>query len=257
MEPISAGLAAVGAISKLSAIPISIRSQRLLEKQLKGLQSQKMARYSIDPKIAKLYEQSIGEASNPEGYGGATYGNFRSALGRNLRSRYMQARSMGGGARGINAVLSGQGLDAINQYAAGDEGMRRSNRIGALGRAGSYASQFQNIRDRNTSFDQNYRLQLERGLGEGIRSQKDYRRNLFSGMGNDLLSAGVMGSIYGNDSTDVEEDVVGVGRGVTPELLSPQSRYYLNRNPFIPESAYGDRRYTPPLTSDKPVNFRR
>ncbi len=80
-------------------------------------------------------------------------------------------------------------------------------------------------------------------------------------MGNELLSAGISG-LYGGaggakEQPIVEEDVVGVGRGVTPELLSPQSRYYLNRNPFRPESAYGDRLYTPPLTSDRPVNFRK
>ena len=197
MDPFTASLI-VGGASKLASLPSSYSDQMKLERRLKALQRQPMARYSIDPKIEGLYRQSIGEASNPEGFGGATASNFRQQLARMQRARFGAARSMGGGARGINAVLAGQELDQLNQFAVGDENLRRSNRLGALGRAGNYAGQFQAMRDRNTSFDQNYRLQLERALGEGIRSQRDYRRNLLSGMGSDMITTGISGMMGGN-----------------------------------------------------------
>lgn len=197
MDPFTASLI-VGGATKLAGIPSSIAEQRGLERRLKALQGQQVSKYTIDPKIENLYRQSIGEASNPEGFGGATTNNFRQQLARMQRARFGAARSMGGGARGINAVLAGQELDQLNQFAVGDENMRRSNRLAALGRAGSYASQFQAMRDRNTSFDQNYRLQLENALGQSIRSQKDYRRNMLSGMGSDLLTTGISGAMGGS-----------------------------------------------------------
>jgi hypothetical protein len=197
MDPFTASLI-VGGASKLASLPSSYSDQMKLERRLKSLQGQPMSRYTIDPKIENLYRQSIGEASNPEGFGGATTSNFRQQLARMQRARFGAARSMGGGARGINAVLAGQELDQLNQFAVGDENLRRSNRLGALGRAGSYAGQFQAMRDRNTSFDQNYRLQLERALGQSIASQKDYRRNMLSGMGSDLITTGISGMMGGN-----------------------------------------------------------
>lgn len=206
LDPVSAVIGAVGTAGKLLTLPGSIRSQRNSEKALQDLSKKPMARYTIDPKIEALYSQSIKDASNAEGYGGATINSFRNQLGKTQRGRFGSARSMGGGARGINAVLNSQGLDQINNFAAGNENMIRSNRMSGLVRAQGYASQFQNMRDRNTSFDQNYRMQLERGLGEAIRSQKDYRRNMFSGLGSDLITAGVGGYFGGNKSVQGDVD---------------------------------------------------
>lgn len=113
--------------------------------------------------------------------------------------------SGGQGSRAINAVLGGQELDSLGSYYQADENLRRSNRLGALGRSGTYANVFQNIRNQNTSNDINYRMQLERGLGEGIRSQKDYRRNMLSSAGGDLLTAGIMqGFGGGGDGMNAE-----------------------------------------------------
>jgi len=204
MDPVNTGLAAVGTVAKLASIPGSIRSQRLLEKQLKGLQSQKMARYTVSPEIIDLYRQSYGEASNPRGFGGANFAGFRNTLGRAQRGRFANAINVSGGqgSRAINAVLQGQEVDAIGNFYTADENLRRSNRLGALGRSGTYASQIQRTRDANTSNDISYRYQLERSLGEGIRSNKDFRRNLFGTMGSDLLTAGISG--YFGDKSGAE-----------------------------------------------------
>lgn len=191
-------MAGVGAAAKLSGLPESYRSERRLRGDLDKLRSQPMARYKADPTLTRLYEQSIGEASAPEGYGGAEVANFRNTLGRLSRGRFAAARSAAGGqgSRAINSILRGQEMDAAGNFFAGEAGIRRSNRLGGLSRAMSLGNQFQNIRDRNTSFDQNYRLGLERSLGEGIRSQRDYRRNMFNSLGSDLISSGV-GLAYG------------------------------------------------------------
>jgi hypothetical protein len=193
MEPISMALAGAGLAAKAYGGVQSYRNQRKMEGQLRDLQKTPMARFTIDPKVRDMYAQSISEASTPEGYGGATISNFRQGIGRNIRGRFRNALSVSGGSgsRGINAVLNSQGMDAYNQFAQGDEGIRRSNRNMGLNRSMNIANQFQSARDRNTSFNQNYRLQTERALGEGIRSQRDYRTNMITGAGSDLLTAGL------------------------------------------------------------------
>lgn len=194
MEPITAAtMAGVGLAAKAYGAVDSYRNQKRLEGQLRELRKTPMARYTIDPKIRDVYAKALEDASNPEGFGGATISNFRNQLGQNIRGRFRNALSMSGGsgARGINAVLNSQGLDAINQFAVADEGIRRGNRMSGLNRSMSLASQFQNTRDRNTQFEQNYRLMTERALGEGIQRQRDYRNNMISGAGSDLISAGL------------------------------------------------------------------
>lgn len=243
MDPFTMSLIAGGA-AKLATLPASIRSERSLRKSLDKLNATPMARYSIDPKIQKLYEQSIGEASSPEGYSGAETSNFRNQIGRISRGRFRAAMNASGGqgSRAINSILNGNELDAVSNFYAGEAGLRRSNRLGALNRSMGYANQFQNIRDRNTAFDQNYRMNTERALGEGIRQQKDYRMNLLSGMGSDLLSAGVgYGDFSGGGTQDMTTDAIGgttnfntttpslnykgtLGRGTNRDLLSRRSK---------------------------------
>lgn len=210
-----------GTASKALGAVNSFRNQNRLEKQLAELGKKPMARYTISPEVENMYRQSIGEASNPEGFGGANVNAFRQNLGRFQRGRFNQAMNMSGGsgARGINAVLNAQGMDSINQFAVGDENIRRSNRLGALGRAGTYANQFQNIRNQNTSNDINYRMMLERSLGQGIQSQRDFRNNMLGGLGSDLLTAGIMG-FDGNNVEDNNLDFLNSGTsGMNKKLL--------------------------------------
>ena len=182
----------LGALAKGAGAVQSVREQRALQKRLDALQKQPMEMYKATPELMKQYELAMGDVANPQGFSGAETANFRQALARNMRGRFGAARSMGGGARGINAVLAGQEAEALGNFASQGEGIRRSNRLQGLSRSMGVANQLQGIQDRNTGFKQNYRLMLERALGEGIRSQRDYRRNMFSGMGSDLLTSGLM-----------------------------------------------------------------
>ena len=107
-----------------------------------------------------------------------------------MRGRFGNAVSMGGGARGINAVLAGQEGDALGNFYAGDEAIRRANRQTGMGRMGTAASVSQAVRDRNAQQKLNYRLMLEQALGGSIRSNKDYINNMIGGLGSDLITAG-------------------------------------------------------------------
>jgi len=241
MDPLSIAALGIGAAAKLGTIPSSIRSERAMRKSLDKLNATPMQRYTIDPKIQKLYEQSIGEASNPEGYSGAETSNFRNQIGRISRGRFRAATnaSGGSGARAINSILKGQELDASGNFYAGEAGLRRSNRLGALNRSMGYANQFQQTRDRNTNQDINYRMNLENALGQGIRQQRDSRLNMLSGLGSDLITGALAyGDFSGGDMTT---DAVGgatnfntntpslnykgtFGRGANRDLLSRRSK---------------------------------
>ena len=204
MVALATGMAIAGGAAKAAGAVDSIISQRRLERQLKDLNKTPMARFQVDSKIEDLYRQSVGEASNPRGFSGANYSGFRKNLGSVQRGRFANAISASGGqgSRAINAVLVGQELDSLGNYFTADENIRRGNRQSALSRSGTYANVFQNIRNQNTSNDINYRMQLERGLGDGIRSQKDYRRGMLSSMGGDLLTAGIMKGFGGGEEVD-------------------------------------------------------
>ena len=125
---------AIGAGAKAIPAIINYGENVGLRRQLRSLQNQPMAEYSVAPRINKLYEMGLADASNPEGYGGAAIGNFRRMLSRGMRGRFGNALSMGGGARGINAVLAGQEGDALGNFYAGDEAIRRANRQTGMGR---------------------------------------------------------------------------------------------------------------------------
>ena len=181
---------AIGAGAK--AIPAIINEGENigLRRRLRSLQNTPMDEYSVDPRWNKMYEMGLADASNPEGYGGAAVGNFRKMLSRSMRGRFGNALSMGGGPRGINAVLAGQEGDALSNFYAGDEAIRRSNRQTGIGRMGTAASVSQSVRDRNTQQKLNYRMMLEQALGSSIRSNKDYINNMIGGLGSDLITAG-------------------------------------------------------------------
>jgi hypothetical protein len=212
-------MAGVGAASKLGALPSSIASQRKLQRSLDDLQKNPMARYSVSPEVTKLYQQSIGEASNTNGYDGAETSNFRNTMGRLTRGRYNAALSASGGqgSRAINSILKGQELDSAGSFFSNEAGLKRSNRLGALNRSAGFASQIQGIKNQNTAFDQSYRMQLEGALGSSIRQQRDFRKNLLNGLGSDLITSGLS---YAN----------GLGGGEDNTTTTDASNYSLGNN---------------------------
>ena len=211
LDPLSIGMAAVGTGAKLASIPGSFINQRKSQRALDALRNQKMARYSVDPRIAKIYEQASSEASAPRGFGGSAEAGFRNQLTKGMRGRFMNALTVGGGssARGVNAVLAGQEGDALTNYATANENMVRGNRNAAFGRMGTAANQYQRTGDQNTANDINYRMQLERALGESIRSEKDYRRNMLGSAGSDLLTAGIYNGFGSKTTPAIPTDTLG------------------------------------------------
>jgi len=199
--PVSTAALAIGAGVKLYGAYNANQQQKKSQRALDQLRNNAMARYSVDPKIAGMYQQAASEASAPRGFGGSAEAGFRNMLAKNMRGRFMNATTIGGGssARGVNAVLAGQEGDALTNYATANENMMRGNRNAALGRMGTYAGQYQRTADQNTGNDINYRMQLERALGEGVRSNRDYQQNMLGSMGSDLITAGMSNGDSGDD----------------------------------------------------------
>ena len=193
-------LALIGGGAKLYGAYNANQQQKKSQASLNQLRTNAMARYQIDPRIAKIYEQASSEASAPRGFGGSAEAGFRNQLAKGMRGRFMNATTIGGGssARGVNAVLAGQEGDALTNYATANENMMRGSRNAAFGRMGTAANQYQRTADQNTGNDINYRMQLERALGEGVRSNRDYQQNFLGSMGSDLITAGISnGGDYG------------------------------------------------------------
>lgn len=186
-------LTAAGLAAKGAGLVNSYNRERQAQNQLNQLRQNPMARYQVNPLVRGQFNQAYGEASNPQGYTGAQTMNFRQQLGSILRQRYRNAMNVSGGsgARGVNAVLKGNEIEGVNNFAAGDPTM--ANRRYALGRVDRFANQFQGIDNNNVQTDQNYRLRLESALGNSLATQRNYRQNLISGVGDELLgTAGYM-----------------------------------------------------------------
>lgn len=180
-------LGTVGAATRAYSAYKSGQAEDQAQNNLNELYKTPAPRYKVNPRISGLYDQAIGEASNPQGYTGAQTTNFRQQLGQILKSRFTNATSLSGGnsSRAIAGVLGGQETDAINKFAAGNP--TNSNRLAALSRAGGYAHDFQNTDNTNTSQDINYRTRVENAYGNSIASQRNYRQNLLTSTGNDLI----------------------------------------------------------------------
>lgn len=195
-----AALVAGGVAAKGSTASSSKQDQRIAERQLRDLYATPKARYGITPEIKRGYSQAYGEASNPQGYTGAQTNTFRNQLGELLKTRFANATnaSGGSGAKAINATLAGQETGAINNFAANDPS--QSNKRYALGRMDRFAGNYQDVATRNAQEDINYRTMTERALGNAIASQKNYRRQMWSSLGSQLIGVGgqVMGKGMGS-----------------------------------------------------------
>lgn len=204
VAPIVAGAALKG-VGMLD----SYAQQKKAERDLAKLTSTPRARFGVSPQVRGLYEQAVTDATNPRGLGGAALSSYRSRLGQLMSNKFRQATSIGGGSRGVNAVLAGQEADALGNMYVQDESLRNSNRNMAIGRATQGANAYQRINDANTQQDISYRNLLEQSLGQSIRGQRDFRLGTLSGMGSDLISGGLMyGGGAGNNADFVDAEVV-------------------------------------------------
>ena len=250
--PLAAAAIGAGVVSKGVGMLSSYAQQKKAERDLAKLTSTPRARFGVSPQVRGLYEQALTDATNPRGYGGAALSSYRSRLGQLMANKYRQASSLGGGARGVNAVLAGQEADALGSMYAGDEAMKQSNRNMALVRASQGASAYQRILDANTQQDISYRNLLEQSLGNSIRGQRDYRLGTLSGLGNDLITGGLMyaGGIGGNGTEDVTGDmtqtITSPNSALPPSItdLRLNGNYNYRNNPTM-DRLNNPRRYAP------------
>ncbi len=208
-----------GAIAKGIGAVNSIQAQKRLEKRLRDLEAKPLEEYTIDPALKGAYSQALGEASSPTGFTGNQLGAYRQRLAQMRRARLGSVRNMtgGSGGRAVNAILGGQELNALNDMALADANLALSNRNNALNRSMTLGGQSQNIRNMNTQTRLNRRLMLEQALGQGIRSQRDYRMNMLGGLGTDLLTIGAFGLGDLNIGGGATEDV----QTITDENFNP------------------------------------
>lgn len=249
--PLAAVAVGAGALAKGVGMLDSYAQQKKAERDLAKLTSTPRARYSVSPQVRSLYEQALTDATNPRGLGGAALSSYRSRLGQLMANKYRQATNIGGGARGVNAVLAGQEADALGSMYSNDESMRNSNRNMALNRATQGANTYQRILDANTQQDISYRNLLEQSLGQSIRGQRDFRLGTLSGMGSDLITGGLMyGGGLGTGGEDLTEDISQTI--TTPNAPLPPSiadlrangNYYYRNNPTM-DRLNNPRKYAP------------
>lgn len=242
--PLAAAAVVGGTALKGVGMLDSYAQQKKAERDLAKLTSTPRARFGVSPQVRNLYEQAVTDATNPRGLGGAALSSYRSRLGQLMANKFRQATSIGGGARGVNAVLAGQEADALGNMYVQDESLRNSNRNMAINRATQGANAYQRINDANTQQDISYRNLLEQSLGQSIRGQRDFRLGTLSGMGSDLITGGLMYG-GGTGTGDMTEglDLEGVTNipAATPSFRNlPSGR--INRN-FGPDN-YGVTRGT-------------
>lgn len=223
--PLAAVAVGAGALAKGVGMLDSYAQQKKAERDLAKLTSTPRARFGVSPQVRSLYEQALTDATNPRGLGGAALSSYRSRLGQMMANKYRQATNIGGGARGVNAVLAGQEADALGSMYSNDESMRNSNRNMALNRATQGANTYQRILDANTQQDISYRNLLEQSLGGSIRGQRDFRLGTLSGIGSDLITGGLMyGGGLGTGGEDfVDAEVVETNVPTTPTFRGASS----------------------------------
>lgn len=171
-----------------------------IRNQISQLNSVPRARYSVQPGMLRYGQIALNDINNPQGYSGAETGQFNQMLAKSGQGAYVNGTNVSGGnqSKAILANNLGYQTSAINNFAAGDAGLRRSNRLSGLGRYGTFAQTEQGVNDRNVSQDINYRMQLERALGGAASHQSDVQSQTYNNFGNDLMGAGSMLLAGGN-----------------------------------------------------------
>ncbi len=181
--------------------------RKAAQSQLDRLSKEPLPEYGVAPQIADYYRTGVDMAASPRGFSAAERGNFRTGISRSLAAQRAAARNMFGGnsARALGALDILPRISAETQLAASDAQLARQQQNQAFGRMYQGASAYQNARNMNTQAALQRRLMTEQALGGAIRSQNDYMRNTLGSMGNDLIGAGAMSYLYGNQGVGGEE----------------------------------------------------
>lgn len=197
--PLGLGLAGLGVAGNLYSMYQSSQAQKRAQRQLDALNNQPIPQYGVDPAWKRYYQQATNQAANPMGFTGAETGSFQQNLARTLAAQRANATQLSGGnlGRAINSMNVGANVNALNTFAGQDAALRRQQQNAAYGRQAQGAGVFQNVGNMNTQTALSRRLMQEQALGNAIRQQRDYQQNTVSGIGGDLLGAGLTGLMYG------------------------------------------------------------
>lgn len=202
----------LGALGKLYGVAEAGVNSRRARRQLSALGNEPLPTYTVNPAISRLYSGALGEAASPTGYTGAEKAAFRQNIASGLNTQAYNARSMAGGnmGRALAGVLSGNQLNAYNQFASQDAQLARSQRNAALSRLLGLSGTMQNVQNMNTQAALNRRLMQEQMLGQAISSNRAYRTGTLGSLGSDLLTGGIMTGMNGGFGLDR------LGRKISP-----------------------------------------
>lgn len=169
-------------------------AQNRAQKGLDQLSAQPWERYNVNPAVNRYYQLALNQGANPYGFTGAERTNFTQQLGQSINSGQTAARNMTGGNLGkaINFLSVNPQVNALNSFAAQDANLRRQFQNNAYGRQFQATNIFQNVGNMNTQTALARRMQALQAYGNAVNTNRDFKRNLFSGLGGDLLGAGVM-----------------------------------------------------------------
>ena len=192
---------------------LAYQRQKEAEKALEDIESQELPRYALGRGWNQYGQLALQDIYKPQGYTGAETGKFYQDLAKIQAQGLGAAQSYGGGnlSRALLAQSTGQGIGALNQFAAQNAALARQARAQGLSRFGQYAGQEQAIANANIAQDIARRKMLEEYYGQAARQNRDYWQGLIGGMGSQLLGAGAnlagAGYLKGLGGTTTPTDV--------------------------------------------------
>jgi hypothetical protein len=202
--PVTTGLvlAGLGAVGKGVQYGLARRDEKRAKKELAELQKTPWSKYSVSPEVSNFYGRVLNGVNNPMGLTAAEKAQAQAGINtaQNTQMYNVQGTSGGNLSRYISGAINNQGVQAQNQLAATDARLRQQNYMNNLGMLGSASNQIQNIGNMNTQQELNRRMLLEQSLGGAALNNKRFQNEAIGGMSSDLMGAGLMMGMGGNNN---------------------------------------------------------
>lgn len=169
------------------------KREKEANRQLAELAKKPYERYKVNPLVQKYTQMGLREIQNPQGFTGAEAAQFQQRVAAAQEAARRNALSLGGSSvsRAVQGSLGSANLAAQNQFAAQNAALARTSRNLGFNRFMQGAGVAQGIDQMNTQTELNRRMMLEQALGAASRQAADQKRSMISGMGSDLLGAGL------------------------------------------------------------------
>lgn len=201
------------------------KREKEANRQLAELAKKPYERYKVNPLVQKYTQMGLREIQNPQGFTGAEAAQFQQRVAAAQEAARRNALSLGGSSvsRAVQGSLGSANLAAQNQFAAQNAALARTSRNLGFNRFMQGAGVAQGIDQMNTQTELNRRMMLEQALGAASRQAADQKRSMISGMGSDLLGAGLN---LATNELGYSQDPFGVGarRASRGMRMTPQNR---------------------------------